>query len=111
MAKSYTDLQSCTYVNEKLSLFSSNYGATTPLRLLDKRTNWAYTIDKPAHFPRLSATHTAARVPKLFTKCGMRCNEMEWNSRLGQWIAGQGGIVYSSRGRRDEGFDVVIEPS
>lgn len=105
-------VQSCTYENDSLSLLSCKYGATTtPLRLLDKRPKWAYTVNKPATFPRLSVTPTTAPVPKLFTKCRMRSNEVNWNSKLRRWTPGQGEIVYSSRERRDEDSDVVIEPS
>ncbi|CAF9922160.1 MAG: hypothetical protein ALECFALPRED_002036 [Alectoria fallacina] len=100
-----SDLQSCTYVNEKLSLLSSRYGATSPLRVLDKRSNLEFTINRP----RRSATDTTAHVPKYFTKYGMRCNEMKWNSKLGRLTPGQGGITSPSRAPRDEEFDVVIE--
>ena len=103
--KFISELQSCAYVKEKLSLLSSKYGATSPLRVLDKRSGLEFTINRPRH----SATNTTAHVPRYFTKYGMRCNEMQWNSKLGRWTSGQGVIMSPSRAPRDEEVDVVNE--
>ena len=66
-----TDRQSCTYGNERFSILSSNYGATNPLRVLDKRSKSKNTINKPVSCLQRSATEATAHVPKYFTKYGM----------------------------------------
>ncbi|KAL9129182.1 MAG: hypothetical protein Q9175_007363 [Cornicularia normoerica] len=67
----FTVLQSCTDVNEKLPLLSNKYGATTPLRVLDKRFEPEHTINKPTTFPQRSTTNATVHIAEYFTKYGM----------------------------------------
>ncbi|KAF6230488.1 hypothetical protein HO133_004832 [Letharia lupina] len=69
-AQFISDLQSCTYINERLPLLNTEHGATAPLRVLDERSTLEHT-NKPAIFPRRSTTNAKAHVCKYFTKYGM----------------------------------------
>lgn len=104
-----SDLQSRTYINGKPSLPCSKYSTNSCLRVWDQGSKLEHAINEPAIFPRRPTTRTTAHVPKYFTKYGMWCNEIEWQSKRGRRDKGQGGIMFPSRTRKDEELDIVIE--
>lgn len=66
-----TDVQSCTCVDEGVSLLGSQNGAIAPISGLDESPKLEYAIGKQVAFARRSRTDAAAQFPKRFTKYGM----------------------------------------